>query len=400
MSLRKIRQLECGNVDEKLMAYFARHIIKPGQHNRARCWVSRRSLRKAFPEHFGQAGFLAESTWQHKAAHDFGLPDIFFRCVDDRRALLGPHESVEHMIADIGYAPDLKALSHNEYQWLQQRDSNDEQDSSTNLEQPSAPVRLDVQNETSLDTKNVEENITQLPEHLQPVPSVESHPRSNTEVPTLSKITPSRDLTLPIKAEPMESLPHEHGTFSHQPKLSTPRTTGTEGDYTYTTTQHSTQGQREQADTTTESAQLPGPSGADNMAAVKTVLIPRLCDILKDFPTAPDNDSFLTLLSQLVKVTVANLPHAIEEKFIDLSTHVIIHCTSSSSTDQVDATSLVRPVVKILSRHRHQMAADVYSLLQRSLNDAARANNLGKLRAIHAQLLLVEAQHEITRSEQ
>lgn len=139
MSLKKIRQLECGNVDEKLMAYFARHIIKPGQHNRARCWVSRRSLRKAFPEHFDQAGFLAESTWQHKAASEFGLPDIFFRCVDDQRALLGPHESVEHMIADIGYAPDLKALSHNEYQWLQQRDLNDEQDSPTNAEQPNPP---------------------------------------------------------------------------------------------------------------------------------------------------------------------------------------------------------------------------------------------------------------------
>ncbi|KAH0293380.1 hypothetical protein M436DRAFT_77604 [Aureobasidium namibiae CBS 147.97] len=298
ISLRKIRQLESGNVDEKLMACFARHIIKPGQHNRARCWVSRRSLRKAFPEHFGQAGFLAESTWQHKAASDFGLPDIFFRCVDDRRALLGPHKSVEHMIADIGYAPDLKALSHNEYQWLQQRDSNDEQDSSTNLEQSSTPVRLDVHNEISLDAKNVGENITQLPEHLQPMPSVGSHPRRNTKAPAISKITPSRDLTLPIKAEPMESLRHEHGTSSHQPKLSTPRTTGTQGDNTHTTTQHNTQGQQEQVGTITEPAQLPGPSGANNMTAVKTILIPRLCDILQDFPTAPNDELFLPLLHQ------------------------------------------------------------------------------------------------------
>jgi len=401
MSLRKIRQLESGNVDEKLMACFARHIIKPGQHNRARCWVSRRSLRKAFPEHFGQAGFLAESTWQHKAASDFGLPDIFFRCVDDQRALLGPHESVEYMIADIGYAPDLKALSYNEYQWLQQRDSNDEQDSSMNAEQPNAHMRQGAQIEPNPNVGDEEENTAhRIPEYLLPMPSAESHLGGNTEAPAILEVTPSRDFTLPVKLERTESVRSEHGTSSHRLKLSTPRTTVTEDGHIHKGMQHCTQGQQEQANTTTEPDQSAGPPSENNMGNVKATLIPKLYDILKDFPTAPNDELFLPLLRQLVKATVANLPEIIEEKFLDLSTHVVIHCVSSSATDQVNAASLVRPVLRILSRNRHRMAADAYSLLQRGLNDAARADNHVRLRAMHAQLLLLEAQHENDQSEQ
>jgi hypothetical protein len=97
------------------------------------------------------------------------------------------------------------------------------------------------------------------------------------------------------------------------------------------------------------------------MRVVTAHLIPKICDILKDFPAAPDDQSCLPLLRQLVRVTVANQPQAMEEKHLDLATHVIVHCTSTSSTDQVETASIVRPVLKILSRHRQKMATDTHS---------------------------------------
>lgn len=395
VSLRKIRQLESGSVDERLMACFARHVIKPGQHNRARCWVSKRSLRKAFPEHFNQNGFLAESTWKYKKASDFGLPGIFFRAVDNQSALIGPNESIEDMTADIGHAPDLKALAHGEYEQLQQRDLHDEQGTSTDAEQPGVHLKQGVQTEASLYAGDGRKNGVHPSEHLQAIPTVESQPRSDAEASAMLEVTPSRDLTLSVKSEPTESAHSEHKTPSNRLKLSTSRVTEAEDDHIHNGRQHCAPFQQEQAGTTTtKSVQSARSPTADSMAAVKAILNPRLCDILKDFPTAPDDESFLPLLSQLVKATTANLPQAIEEKLVDLSTHVIVHCTSGSFTAQVDTTSLVRPVVKILSRHRHKMAADTYSVLQRGLADAARANNLGRLRAIYVHMLLSEAQQE------
>jgi hypothetical protein len=62
MSARKIRELEGGNDDQKLMAAFARHVIKPGRYIYSSRWVSKRSLQRAFPEHFDKNGFIAKST--------------------------------------------------------------------------------------------------------------------------------------------------------------------------------------------------------------------------------------------------------------------------------------------------------------------------------------------------
>lgn len=403
MSLRKIRELETGNVDEKLMACFSRHVIKPGIHvtKRAGCWVSNRSLRHAFSEHFNHDGFHPRSTWKQRKAGDFGLPDLFLRGVDKRRALLRPHESVKDLAADTGHAPDVKELTGDEYERLERHGLLDEQDSSINAEQSVAHEAQGVQNEAELHAGDDAENIAYPSEHPQAISTVGLQSRRDAEAPAaILDITPSRDLTLPIKAEPMESLRPEHRTPSHQPKLSTPRTTGAEADCTRTAMPHSAQDHQEQASTTSEPVQSARSPSANNMVNIKTTLIPRLCDIIKDFPTAPDNEKFLHLLRELVKATAANVPEDIEGKFVDLSIHVYMHCTSIPTADQMDTASLLRPVVVILSRHRHQMAADTYSLLQRGLSDAARANDLTRLRAIHVQLLLLEAQHEIARNSQ
>lgn len=119
VSERRIRELESRNDEEKLMAAFARHVINPGRkRGTGSTWVSHRSLRKAFPEHFGQTGFLPESTWKTKTAGDFGLPNLFFRSVDDDKACLDPIESVDDLVADLGQAPVLDALTAEAYQQL------------------------------------------------------------------------------------------------------------------------------------------------------------------------------------------------------------------------------------------------------------------------------------------
>jgi hypothetical protein len=246
MSLKKIKELESGNDEEKLMAVFARHVIKPGRYNRAGCWVSKRSLRKGFPEHFNQQGFVADSTWKSsKRASDFGLPSLFFRGIDEQRALLGPHESVKDMITDLGYMPATEPLTSDEHQWLRQRDPYEDQDSSINTEQPrtyATPGSMSqgIQDETDLDAGEDEGNIARLSEQLQPMPSVESQSRSHTEPPVVPDAKPSR-----IKLEAMIGVLSEHETHSHGLVQNTASMNDPEGSHTHTAVQEDiSQGQK------------------------------------------------------------------------------------------------------------------------------------------------------------
>jgi hypothetical protein len=294
MSLRKIKELESGNDEEKLMAVFARHVIKPGRNKRGGCWVSKRSLKKAFPEHFNQQGFVSDSTWKSsKRASDFGLPTLFFRGIDEQRALLSPHEFVKDMIRDLGYMPATEPLTSDEHQWLRQRDPWDDQDSSVNTEQRrtyATPglISQGIQDETDLDAGEDGGNIARLSEQLQSVPSVGSQSRSHTEPPVVPEVKPSR-----IKLEAMISVLSEHETPPHGVVQSTPSTTDPEASQTHTTMQQdNNQGQKEQPDNASKTAESAEPPVAKNdMRAIRTILIPMICDILKDFPTAPDDES-------------------------------------------------------------------------------------------------------------
>lgn len=102
----------------------------------------------------------------------------------------------------------------------------------------------------------------------------------------------------------------------------------------------------------------------------------------------------MPLLRQLFKAAVANTTQDIKGRHLDLYTHVVTYCTSSSPTDQVETTSLVRPVLEILTRNRHRLAKEIHSQIQRDISGAARANSLGRLRVLPAELLLFEAQCE------
>lgn len=136
------------------------------------------------------------------------------------------------------------------------------------------------------------------------------------------------------------------------------------------------------------------------MRAVKAIVVPKIYDILKDFPNSPEDPSFLPLLRQLVKVTIGINAQAIEERHLDLHTHVVMHCTSNSPTDLLETATLVRPMLKLLSRLRHKLAGQIHSQIQRDINAAAKVNNLNRLRVLHAELLLFEAQPEGDQSGQ
>ncbi|KAG9583945.1 hypothetical protein KCU77_g9832, partial [Aureobasidium melanogenum] len=425
ISERKIRELECGNDDEKLMATFARHVINSTRNRRPGTrWVSHRSLRKAFAEHFDQSGFLAESSWKHKTAGDFGLPDLFFRTVDDGKACLGPNESVNDLIEDLGQAPALQALTAEEYQQLRNRVVHDKHSASITTDQPqsfdtSIQSGESLQDEGGPRTTKDGSDVPCPSKRLRLMSSAKSQLVDKTEAhsvlgPGWFRVTPDR--MSPPGTKPRVSPETKHCTPSHGLGLSTPNTKNLEKNNTHVASQQRNDQrtsakprtmhehrrkplQQDQADITdsegqSKPVQLVSPLVASDMEAVKTVLIPKICDILKDFPTSPEDESFLPLLRQLVRATVANTPQAIEERHLDLLTHVVTHCTSSSPTDQVKTASLVRPILKILSRNRHNLAGQTHSQIQRDINPATRASDLDWLRALHAELLLFEAQHE------
>jgi hypothetical protein len=158
--------------------------------------------------------------------------------------------------------------------------------------------------------------------------------------------------------------------------------------------QDNVQYQKEQAATMGEPNESRESPLANDTRAITQELIPKIYDILKDFPTAPDDESFLPLLRRLVKATATNLPRVMEEAYLDLSTHVVMQCPDTSSTNQVETASLVRPVLRILFRHRQRMVRDTHSQLQLEVSSAAKANDLNKLCDIYAQLLILEAHHE------
>ncbi|KAG9946587.1 hypothetical protein KCU85_g6354, partial [Aureobasidium melanogenum] len=426
ISEKKIRELESGNDEEKLMAAFARHVINPGRNRRPGTkWVSHRSLRKAFAEHFDQTGFLAESTWKNKAASDFGLPELFFRTVDDGKAYLRPDESVDDLVAELGQAPDLQPLTAEEYEQLRNRVRATEHSASITADQPQS-ADTSVQSGQSLldeDDLNTTEEVDDIPrpfKRLRSMSCAKSQLGESTKVHSVlesSLVTP--DCMSPPCAKRRVSPNIKHNTPSHKLNSSTPNTKSSEKDNTYaawhTDQQLSEKSrilqehkpkplQQEQADITDIGSQnklLQSNSPAENnMRAVKMILVPKICDILKDFPTAPEDESFLPLLRQLLKAAVANTPQTMEDKHLDLLTHVVTHCTSSSQSDPMDIAGLVRPVLRILSRHRAKLAIQTHSQIQRDINAVARANDLGWLRALHAELLLFEAQHEADQNGQ
>ncbi|CAD0106307.1 unnamed protein product [Aureobasidium uvarum] len=136
------------------------------------------------------------------------------------------------------------------------------------------------------------------------------------------------------------------------------------------------------------------------MRAVKKVLIPKICDILRDFLTSPEDEAFMPLLRQLVKATVADTTQAIDDKHLDLLNHVVTHCTSSSPTDPSEITSITRPILRILMKHRCRLATETHSRMQRDIDSMAMRRDMERLRVIYAEMLLFEAQAEEGQNDQ
>lgn len=337
-------------------------------------------------------------------AKDFGLPRLFFRGVDQRIALIGPRESVENMMADLGHAPDVEGLTRYEYSRLRKRDNYDNQGLPVDAQQPrtyDTPIRAKQQGigkEAGLDAGEDGKNSSHLSDRIRskkPLRKQTLQSKSNTPASTYPEVTPSRDLTASVKVETIETVQFEQKTPSHGLGLKMPRTTHMKSDHSHVVLQQdSVQNQKEQAATISKPAESPGSPLPNDTRAATQELIPKIYDVLKDFPTAPDDELLPSLLRRLVKATATNLPRLMEEAYLDLSTHVVIQCPNTSSTNQVETASLVRPVLWILSRHRQRMATDTHSQLQREVSSAAKANDLNKLRDIHAQLLILEAHDE------
>ncbi|KAK6006923.1 hypothetical protein QM012_005931 [Aureobasidium pullulans] len=430
ISERRVRKLERGNDEEKLMAAFARHVINPGRNNRTGSkWVSRRSLRKSFPEHFGHTGFFAHSSWKDKRAADFGLPDLFLRSVDFNRACLAPLESVDDLVEDLGQAPNLQSSTEEEHQQLRDRIVHDEHGEPLTNSQPQSPVNSsqrvqDSQDQAAPDMTRDGNTVPRPSKRLRSMSSAKSQSEDKTGTHSLLGTDwVKSDRMSPPGTTQRESPEIKHSTTSPRRGLGTLDTRNRENNNNAHAASQQRLDQRlparsrishkheheplQQQQTNVPTSQdqskadqSVGPPAANNIRAVKAILTPKICDLLKDFPTAHEDKFFSPLLHQLIRAAVANIPQAIEERHLDLYTHVVTNCTSTSPIDQVETASLVRPVLKNLSRHRHKMGSQTHSQIQRDINAAARANNVDWRRASQADLLLHEAQHEEEQSGQ
>lgn len=228
ISEKKIRELERGTEDERLMAAFARHIINPGDnHPKQSKWVSRRSLRKTFSEHFGHNGFFRHSPWKDKKAADFGLPELFLRSVDMSRALFSPHESVDDLFQDLGQAPTLDALTDEEHQQLRNRF---EHGALLTNDKPQSPVpsNQSVQNFKDEDHLNKTEDRSDIPRPSKRLPSMSpAKPQTGGQTEAYPLLgpgwaTPHRKS--PPGTKTLVSHKTKHSTPSRKPGLSTPNT--------------------------------------------------------------------------------------------------------------------------------------------------------------------------------
>jgi hypothetical protein len=157
-------------------------------------------------------------------AKDFGLPRLFFRGVDQRTALIGPRESVENMMTDLGHAPDVEGLTRYEYSRLRKRDNYDNQGLPVDAQQPrtyDTPIRAKQQGigkEAGLDAGEDGKNSSHLSDRIRskkPLRKQTLQSKSNTPASTYPEVTPSRDLTASVKVETIETVQSEHKTPSH-----------------------------------------------------------------------------------------------------------------------------------------------------------------------------------------
>ncbi|CAD0106306.1 unnamed protein product [Aureobasidium uvarum] len=220
ISQKRIKQLESGTEEQKLMAAFARHVIKPGRNSRANSWVSHRSLRKAFPEHFEQSGFVTGSAWKNKKASDFGLPNLFLRGVDDRMASFGSHESVKYLFADLGWAPATDPWNDKEYQRLRQRNVH-EHSSSVRAEQSASHAisnqrERSVEQDNGLDAVEGEEDYARPSKRLRSRSSVKSQPERYAEKPAILQSSLAAPVRMSDTANKLDSMESGHLEFKYK----------------------------------------------------------------------------------------------------------------------------------------------------------------------------------------
>ncbi|THW78292.1 hypothetical protein D6D17_10195 [Aureobasidium pullulans] len=361
-SLLRISELERGNEGEKLMAMFARHVIKPERRHRPRQkWISKRTLRHTFPEHFVNSGFLVTSTWASKSAEEFGLPDLFLRGVDERTARLVPADDIVHLFAEADRGPDIDALSAGELDWLENRIDNYPVTSPADLQ--SEEDQLSEDSDDGDDTvfssfgrprrvrglKSNENERSVRPKHRSP---------TSTGLETRASHETHSDRTIHTVAEALMLAPSSTNAHGHPP-----------------------------LDVKTTVV----PLTPDDSQAAISLLTPKISEILRDFPTSHEDPAFMLLLRDVVKSTITGDTKSIEDSMLELETHVVTTTVNKPSNNPNEMAVLARPILEALRKWHVQDPAINCSETRLKINRMSMARDSDGLRNMHAGMLIWEA---------
>ncbi|THX42382.1 hypothetical protein D6D10_02020 [Aureobasidium pullulans] len=410
-SLLRISELERGNEDEKLMAMFARHVIKPERRHRPRQkWISKRTLRHTFPEHFINSGFLVTSTWASKSAEEFGLPDLFLRGVDERTARLVLADDIVHLLAEADRGPDIDALSAGELDWLENRIDNYPVTSPADLQSE--------EDQLSEDSDDGNDTVFSSFGRPRRVRGRTFESQSSYRLGDIGTDRQRHDVASSTidtgQIEQVEDSPHvsdhafatvksNENERSVRPKHRSPTSTGLE-----TRASHETHSNRT-IHTVAEALMLaPSSTNAhghppldvkttavpltpDDSQAAISLLTPKISEILRDFPTSHEDPAFMLLLRDVVKSTITGDTKSIEDSMLELETHVVTTTVNKPSNNPNEMAVLARPILEALRKWLVQDPAINCSETRLKINRMSMARDFDGLRNMHAGMLIWEA---------
>ncbi|THY36916.1 hypothetical protein D6D01_00039 [Aureobasidium pullulans] len=410
-SLRRISALEGGNEDEKLMAMFARHVIRPERRHRPRQkWVSKRTLRDTFPEHFVNFGFLPTSTWASKSAEEFGLPNLFLRGVDEHTARLVPADDIVHLFAEADRGPDIDALSAGELDWLENRIDNypvtspaglqSEEDSSsedsddgddTVFSSFGRPRRVQGRTFESQSSYRLEDTGTYRQRHHVASSAIE-----------MGQIEQVGDFPH-VSDHTFAAIRSNDDERSVRPEHSSPTSTRLESGPSHETrldpTMHTAKEALKFAPSITDARGHPPldvkttvvPLTPDDSQAAIRLLTPKISEILRDFPTSHEDPTFMLLLRDVVKATITGDTKSIEDSILELETHVVTTTVNKLSNNLNEMAVLARPILETLRRWHVQDPAINCGETRLTINRMSMARDSDGLRNMHAKMLIWEA---------
>ena len=121
--------------------------------------------------------------------------------------------------------------------------------------------------------------------------------------------------------------------------------------------------------------------------------MPKLIQILRNFRQAYELQDFKPLLRKIVRAVQARDEEAAQEAHINLLQHVVLHAPNARQGDALQVSDLLRPILYLLQGPLRNIPV-VYNTALQKASAMCQAGEIHNLHAMHAKLLVWEAQLE------